>query len=194
MIREDLLKYKSKNLLVRICVNNFLRQVVFLIKGLDIKNILDIGCGSGFVIQRILQTFDSSIHIDGVDNDQQSLDAARKLNPSASFFLSDIYNLQINNSYDLVMCLEVLEHLTDYHRALKEIKRVTRRYCLISVPHEPYFRLGEFLRGKHLKRFGDPPGHLHHWSRKGFYLLIKKYFKIKEFKTSFPWQIALCEI
>jgi len=42
-----------------------------------------------------------------------------------------------NNSFDAVLCAEVLEHLPfeDFPKALAEIKRVTRKYVVLSLPH-----------------------------------------------------------
>lgn len=38
-------------------------------------------------------------------------------------------------SFDWVTCVDVIEHLPDYHQALEEMKRVVRRGVLISTPH-----------------------------------------------------------
>ncbi len=64
-------------------------------------------------------------------------------------------------SFELVLCLEVLEHVPHPLAALAELRRVASRRCLISVPHEPSFRLATFLRGKHLRQWGNHPEHVH---------------------------------
>ena len=195
MVREDVQEYNTKNPVARLCIQNFLKSVITLVKNINIHNIIDIGCGSGFVIHTIQDAAAASVQLHGLDNDEESLTFARKLNPGAFFSKGDIYHLDIaDSSYDLVLCLEVLEHLADYRKALSEIKRMSRAYCLISVPQEPYFRITELLRGKYLSRFGNHPGHLNNWSSKAFRRLLEEYFTIKSFKTPFPWQLALCEV
>jgi SAM-dependent methyltransferase len=53
-----------------------------------------------------------------------------------------------NNSFDCVLCLDVLEHIENIHDTFDEICRVTRRYAIIALPN-PY---AEFWR---MLRFGD---------------------------------------
>jgi 2-polyprenyl-3-methyl-5-hydroxy-6-metoxy-1,4-benzoquinol methylase len=96
-----------------------------------------------------------------------------------------------DDSFDLVMCLEVLEHLPDPHRGLRELRRVTSAHCLVSVPHEPFFRAINFLRGKHVPAWGRDPEHLQHWTARQFQRLVEQYFEIEQFVYSFPWVIAL---
>ena len=60
-------------------------------------------------------------------------------------------------SFDTVTCLEVLEHLDDPAAAVRELARVARRAVVVSVPFEPYFRIGNVLRGKHLSPSGQSP-------------------------------------
>jgi 2-polyprenyl-3-methyl-5-hydroxy-6-metoxy-1,4-benzoquinol methylase len=96
-----------------------------------------------------------------------------------------------DNSFDLVMCLEVLEHLPDPHRGLRELRRVTSAHCLLSVPHEPFFRATNFLRGRHVPAWGRDPEHLQHWTARQFRHLVGQYFEIERFVYSFPWVIAL---
>jgi 2-polyprenyl-3-methyl-5-hydroxy-6-metoxy-1,4-benzoquinol methylase len=130
------------------------------------------------------------------------------------FDLGDLREMPYgDDSFDLVMCLEVLEHLPDPHRGLRELRRVTSAHCLVSVPHEPFFRATNFLRGKHVPAWGrDPehlqhwtarqfrhlvgqyfeiPEHLQHWTARQFRHLVGQYFEIERFVYSFPWVIAL---
>jgi ubiquinone/menaquinone biosynthesis C-methylase UbiE len=96
-----------------------------------------------------------------------------------------------DDRFDLVMCLEVLEHLPDPHKGLCELRRVTSAHCLISVPHEPFFRATNFLRGRHVPAWGRDPEHLQHWTARQFRRLVERYFEIERFVYSFPWVIAL---
>jgi hypothetical protein len=89
------------------------------------------------------------------------------------------------------MCLEVLEHLPDPHRGLRELRRVTSAHCLISVPHQPFFRAINFLRGKHVSAWGRDPEHLQNWTARQFRRLVEQYFEVERFVYSFPWVIAL---
>lgn len=187
-------KYSSKNPLVRFLVHNFLRTIADLVESVAPQKILDVGCGEGFVIRHLLVQNEKLI-MEGIDRDEDSLKIASKLNPQANFKVGSIYNLPFEeNSFDLVICLEVLEHLDAPSKALVELKRVTNKYCLISVPHEPLFRISNFLRGKNITRFGNDPEHIQHWTKKEFRRLMEEYFKVRRMVTPFPWVAILGEI
>ena len=187
------LKYQSKNFLKKIFTKRFIIQIVKIIQELKVDNILDAGCGEGFIMHNTLRKI-SKVRIDGFDISKQALQDAKKILPNNSFFQGDITNIKSpNNSYDLVIALEILEHLENPKLALEELKRVTKKYCLISVPWEPFFSLGNLLSGKNIKRLGRDKEHLQFWSRKQIVNLISEYFNIIEIKTVFPWTIILAK-
>lgn len=75
------------------------------------------------------------------------------------------------NSFDCVLCLDVLEHLDNPHEIFDELCRVTRRHVIISLPNPwgEYFsmlRSREYLPGQPLKYYGlpsEPPEDRHKW-------------------------------
>ena len=93
----------------------------------------------------------------------------------------------------MVMCCEVLEHLDDPERALREIRRVCARYCVLSVPNEPFWRLLNLARGAYARNLGNTPGHVNHWSTKHFERYVGDYFRVLEIATPLPWVITLCQ-
>ena len=107
--------------------------------------------------------------LDGLELDETALGMARVRCPGATLVRGDACALPFGDrSFDLVVCLEVLEHLPEPMRALRELRRVAGTGCLLSVPHEPFFRLGNLLRGKNVTRLGDPTDHVQHWGARGF--------------------------
>lgn len=109
--------------------------------------------------------------------------------PLANF---DLHHLPFpDNTFPLVICLEVLEHLPDSTVGLRELARVSSEYILMSVPHEPFFRGANFLRGKHLQGLGNDPEHLHNYSGRSFRRMAGSVVDIVWHGYSFPWQIAL---
>ena len=91
------------------------------------------------------------------------------------------------------MASEVLEHLEKPNEAIKEVKRVTKKYCLFSVPNEPYWRIANIIRGAYIKDLGNTPGHIQHWNQNQFKNMLKKHFKNVKVKNSILWNLALCE-
>ena len=94
----------------------------------------------------------------------------------------------------MVLCCEVLEHLEEPGKALKELIRVTKKYIIVSVPREPIWRCLNMDRGKYLKVLGNTPGHIQHWGSKKFVAFLQEY-DIKVVKTAhpLPWTMVLLE-
>lgn len=78
-----------------------------------------------------------------------------------------------DNSFDCVLCLDVLEHLDNIHEVFDELCRVTGKYLIISLPN-PWSSFENMLRGsgyyKHTERPmkfynlpTDPPEDRHKW-------------------------------
>jgi hypothetical protein len=58
------------------------------------------------------------------------------------------------------------------------------------VPHEPFFRLGNLLRGKNLARLGDPSDHLQHWGAREFAAFCARELAVRVRTEAFPWLIV----
>lgn len=108
------------------------------------------------------------------------------------FKTRSIYNLTFEDTADLLVCCEVLEHLENPFEALKVLKALASKFVLFSVPREPLWRIINFTRGKYLRAWGNSPGHIQHWSRKKFINLLCPFFSIVEVRTPLPWTMVLC--
>lgn len=113
--------------------------------------ILDLGCGEGRHVHGFHMRGD--VDVVGLDLDLPSLLKARdgliwlktkglaevgSTRPLTGFLAGDATRLPFgDDTFDAVICSEVLEHLPDYHAALAEMRRVLKpqgRLC-ITVPH-----------------------------------------------------------
>jgi len=182
-------KYTNKNPLMKRVIGGFLSDVESMVNSVDVKTVLDAGCGEGFVSGRL-----GDRYLVGTDISGGVLGVARQNSPGVSLACSDIYHMPFrSNSFDLVMATEVLEHLDEPEKAMIEAARLTKRYCLFSVPNEPYFRFMDLLRGKNISRLGSDIEHVNHWSEKNFTNMVSKNFNIISVRKPFPWTIVLCE-
>lgn len=186
-------KYLKSNLISRRLINNFYESAGDIISKIDAKKILEVGCGPGFSTQYLLK-FLHNKDFEASELDTALIKEAKNRNPGVKIQQESVYELKRNSdSFDLVVALEVLEHLDYPELALKELRRVSSKYCLISVPDEPLWRILNICRLKYLKNWGNTPGHLHHWSKSKLTELVKPYFKIAEIKKSLPWLIILAQ-
>ena len=194
-IPTNYIKHKSKNPLQRFLIERFFSSLVSLAKPLNPKKVLDAGCGEGFSLNKLIIN-NVGEELEGIENSKEAIALGKKLFPKAKIKLGSVYDLPYETNYfDLVLCTEVLEHLENPQKALSEIIRVSKKYIILSVPNEPFFRLANFLAGKYIKSFGNSPGHINHWNLFSFQRFIKKQnLKIKNIKFPFPWIMVLLSL
>lgn len=186
-------KYTNTNFLTSKLIDNFYINIENITKGLIFSKILEVGCGYGFSTQYLSNIFNDKI-LCASDFDKALIEEAKLKNPKIDFIEESIYNLQRDNgSFDLVIALEVLEHLDYPEKALKELERVSRQYCILSVPNEPLWRILNMLRGSYWRNYGNTPGHINHWSRQAFVDIVTIFFRIIDVSNPLPWTIILAE-
>lgn len=190
--RGNAQKYESQNPLQRFLIWHFHRRVGEVVEDLEPRSILDVGCGEGFTIERLLG-MNGRLPLQGVDYDLPALLEAKAKHPGVFFQMGDILRLPYaSHSFELVLCLEVLEHLAEPTLAVEELGRVSAGQCLISVPNEPFFMLSNFLRGKNVRAWGNDPEHLQRWTAARFLGMLSERFRVERVMYPFPWVLALC--
>jgi ubiquinone/menaquinone biosynthesis C-methylase UbiE len=99
-----------------------------------------------------------------------------------------------DGEFDMACAIEVLEHVPDPERTLAEMVRVARRHVLVSVPHEPLWRMLNMLRGAYVRQLGNTPGHVNHWSKPAFCDFANKHGQIAAVRSPFPWTMLLVRV
>ncbi len=96
-----------------------------------------------------------------------------------------------DGTFDLVLAVEVLEHLPDPARALDELARVARpgATAVLSVPSEPLWRALNLARGKYVGELGNTPGHIQHWTPRSFRRLVSRRFEVRAVRRPVPWTV-----
>ena len=94
----------------------------------------------------------------------------------------------------MATAIEVLEHVPEPETTLGEMARVARRWLLVSVPREPLWRGLNMARGAYWGALGNTPGHLNHWSKRGFVELLGRYGTVEEARSPFPWTMLLVRL
>ena len=188
-------KYNNPNPVQQFLISRFLSTVGHLVEQSNGLILADIGCAEGFVT-RYLQSSRPGIRCVGVDIDVGALERGKLITPDRQAQQASIYNVPYKSgAFDLVLCLEVLELLDRPAEALAELMRLTRRYCLVGVPHEPFFCVANFLRGKNFTRLGNDIEHVNHWGRASFTRFLQDSgLIVQSVKSPFPWLVALAEI
>lgn len=188
-------KYGSRNLIVRRLMQKFESSLTDLIAKAAPQTIHEIGCGEGYWVLRWQEL---GFKARGCDFSSKVIEIARKNAenqklPVSLFNARSIYDLTWDaDAADLIVCCEVLEHLERPEEGLRALQRVVGRHLIVSVPREPIWRVLNLARGKYIADFGNTPGHIQHWSKRDFAVLVSKYFEIVEVKNPLPWTMLLC--
>lgn len=195
-VTDNYKKHKNKNPLQKFLLNKFYNDLIEMLNQVqhDKYKVLDAGCGEGFTLNKLSQNKIGE-KLEGIEFSKDAVEIGKKLHPYLSLKQGDIYKLPYkDNSFDLVLSTEVLEHLKEPEKALKELIRVSKKYILLSVPNEPWFRIANFLRGKNITRWGNDIEHVNHWSKRHFREFVRgENIKILKSKTPFPWTMMLLE-
>ncbi len=186
-------KHESKNPIQQALIGRFHHQLAKIVQELQPAEILDVGCGEGYVLGA-LRAEGVTCPMHGIDFSQDAIALAQKRVPDATFEVNDaLVVADAGRKYDLVLMTEVLEHIPNPERMLPVLERIAKRYVVTSVPWEPFFRGLNFLRGKHVSAFGNDPEHINHWGRQGFLTFMGQRFVVREAPLVFPWTLVATE-
>lgn len=191
------LKYRTAHPFAVKRIRGFFDRLAELVKLTAPARVLDIGCGEGFGIKNLCaRTPTDRVRYWGLDLSLEALRVAQGLLDTlpVSVVNGDIYHLPFRlDRFDIVLCLEVLEHLARPETALKSVSQYSDGFYVFSVPNEPFYRLTRLLvYGKNVTRLGDHPEHVNHWSRRGFVRLLSRHFTVERVMAPFPWTMVLC--
>lgn len=181
----------TKNPISKFFLDNFYTVLLDDLRELKPNSLLDAGCGEGFTLAK-LKNAKICKKLEGIEYIDDAIVLGKKINPKIIIKKGTIYKLPYKaNSFDVVLCTEVLEHLEEPEKALLELKRVAKKYLVLSVPNEPLFTIQRILRGKNVLRLGAHPEHLQHWSSGAFKQFVAKHVKILSDKTPLPWTLVV---
>jgi len=190
-------KYGSTNPLVRRMMAAFERALDELLALADPASLLDVGCGEGVLVHRWAQRLGETRRVVGIDLEEESIQAgwSRRQAPNLSYRVMRAENLPFaEDEFDLASAIELLEHVPDPEHTLAEMARCAQRNLLVSVPREPVWRMLNMARGAYWPALGNTPGHLNHWSKRGFVRLLSRYGSVVEVRSPFPWTMLLVRL
>lgn len=184
-------KYTHASGAASLLIRRFFDHLEDLVRQAAPTRIIEVGCGPGYSTE-ILARAVPHAQLQACDIDPVLIDLARNKAPNAAFTQEDIHQLRYaDESADLVVCLEVLEHVERPEQALAELARSTSAYAILSVPREPLWRMLNMARGAYWRALGNTPGHINHWSTRQFQQFVQRHFDIIETRTPLPWTMLL---
>jgi SAM-dependent methyltransferase len=116
--------------------------------------ILEIGCGTGFVLQEIARAFPHA-SLTATDVLPDAFDYARRRVPQAQYLQVDVTALPFAAEFDLVCAFDVFEHVADDEKAFREVHRSLRSggWLLLTVPQHRALWSGADDVAHHKRRY-----------------------------------------
>jgi SAM-dependent methyltransferase len=186
-------KYERSGLEGRL-IERFRRRVLRELRPLEARSVLDAGSGEGTMTAWLAAGLPLA-SVTGLEARPEAVAEFARRNPHLEIVSGDLYALPFaDGAFELVVAFEVLEHLDRPGAALRELARVSARHLFLTVPHEPFFRAGNLLRGRYVERLGSTPGHQSSWGRRAFRRLVATEAEALRWVNLFPWQGILAVV
>lgn len=163
--------YENRNAAKAITSDNpHSRALVKIIqRALDLRStdsVLDVGSSDGYILERLMDAVDYRKGV-GIDISEHSIELARSIvrNPRLSFVQGYADRLPFEDeSFDKIVCNEVIEHVPDDKGTLKELSRVCKRGGLIYITAPNSFEDMLPLFVRHCRKVDLKEGHLRRYS------------------------------
>jgi ubiquinone/menaquinone biosynthesis C-methylase UbiE len=125
-------KEQRKEVLAHIDENDnrikFIRGIVVDTKP---RKVLDVGCGKGAMLKHFISW---EIETYGVDISEELIWRAGKDNPKANVYVGSATQLPFDNdTFDMVVASELLEHVHTWKMAISEMIRVTKKNGVVII-------------------------------------------------------------
>jgi 2-polyprenyl-3-methyl-5-hydroxy-6-metoxy-1,4-benzoquinol methylase len=129
------------------------RLIIRLAKTYAFESILDAGCGNGELLQSV-GMIRAGVRRVGIDLSDGVVGTNRAAFPSCEFHAIDIEKTSLRESFDLVVCSEVLEHIENYHSALRHLRKMCSGHLILTVPMGKVFKIDRMMG--HCRHFTAP--------------------------------------
>ena len=151
----------------------------------------EVGCGEGRLSRRLHAQLGIEVRATDFSRELIAENMARG-EVGVRYAARSIYELDpADDRADVVICCEVLEHVERPVDALASLRGLEARDYILSVPREPLWRVLNLARGKYIGTLGNTPGHLNHWSRRGFVnFLMRGGFRVERCLQPLPWTMV----
>jgi ubiquinone/menaquinone biosynthesis C-methylase UbiE len=146
-LKENILNYTKKNYLeyysampeINGKTDNSEDCIKDIIKQILPNNIIDVGCGRGYLLERLrkenhkYKLFGTEIYL------SRTLEEKKKKYNFNTIKIDILSIDKMKKMYDTVICTHVLEHILDIRAAYKKLKKICKQRLIIIVPKErPY--------------------------------------------------------
>lgn len=132
------------------------RVIIWVLKSRigKIRNFLEIGCGTGFVLEGVHQEYPETT-LSGTEFFDEGLMHARRRVPSASFEKLDARAMNDTEQFDVIGAFDVIEHIDEDEQVLANLSRALHKdgHLLLTVPQHRWLWSAADERACHMRRY-----------------------------------------
>lgn len=119
-------------------LNYVIYSIMKTVRNPNIMTFADIGCAEGYYLKRVASLRDDVLCVGADISKNYIVKAKQKIcpkKPNIDFVLCDVTMLPFRkNTFDVILCSEVLEHVTDCNKALAELDNIAKNCLILSFP------------------------------------------------------------
>lgn len=139
-------------------------KILRMIRGNNINpgTICEVGCGAGEILRLLQKKMPADCVFIGYDVSSQAIKLCEKRGNNRLSFKNADFTLVHNETYDLMLLIDVVEHVEDYFHLLRHV-RSKSRYTLLRVPLD--MSVQKVLRAHPLMHERKKVGHIHYFTK-----------------------------
>jgi len=134
------------------------------------SSVAEVGCGFGQIIVSLSKMNDQILNLDGFDISPQAIRVAQRSGSDKIKFYQSNFAEENNAVYDLILIIDVLEHLNDYIDFLNKIRNKAK-YFIFHIPLDLSCRT--LLKPHVILQQRNDVGHLHYFSKEHAEWILK---------------------
>lgn len=140
------------------------QQILRIIKsnGLNPSTLCEIGCGAGAVLDQLSVALGSGVKCTGYEISPQAFDLCKTRSRSNLVYFRDDFLARSLPPFDVVMAIDVFEHVEDYLGFLRKL-HPKGRYQIFHIPLD--LSVQSVLRSEPIVRLRTNVGHLHYFTQ-----------------------------
>ncbi len=123
---DDMKRYGPYSRHVRSWIHRFVAPLAF-------TSVLDAGCGQGELLKEMLARYPQIQRVAGIDFSPASINITRQRIEKGRFEVIDLQTQHLDEQYDLVVSIDVMEHIPDDVAALANLRKMTKGHALVST-------------------------------------------------------------
>jgi trans-aconitate methyltransferase len=154
-------------------------QILNFLDGLQVKSLLDVACGAGKITKILSKSLRSHFTV-GLDVSGVMIENAKRNGKCKNihWINKDVFKYYPKEKFDLVICIDVLEHIKNDRKFLRKVKTLGNQ-ILLKIPMEDSFLDNHIIR---TLKINDPwkeseikYGHIHHYNENQLMQMFKEY-------------------